>query len=339
MVWLAVGTGLGGNCTGCVICSEENGCSTCQQRLFLFIRREGIRQYGKCVHDCPSGYFGVRGQEVNRCKKCGATCESCFSQDFCIQCKRRFYLYKGKCLPTCPPGTAAQPNTRECQEECELGPWGSWSPCTHKRKTCGSAWGLETRVREAGRAGREEAATCQVLSESRKCPMQRPCPGGEHRWARGLQWVTSSPPLPTPIRDIEFPCAVLTTSSPHKSLLAHRGEKARAPGKAVLREGARRTGPGSGEDATRPLKLSSQRLASASHACTWAAIPTVITNAPALTPWGQCPVAMTTSQQAHRAAGLSQHGEVTVGPQAPSPASLQLCAPTRNALPGRPRIT
>nr|XP_035977756.1 R-spondin-4 isoform X1 [Halichoerus grypus] len=174
-----VGTGLGGNCTGCVICSEENGCSTCQQRLFLFIRREGIRQYGKCVHDCPSSYFGVRGQEVNRCKKCGATCESCFSQDFCIQCKRRFFLYKGKCLPTCPLGTVAQPSTRECQEECELGPWGSWSPCMHNGKTCGSAWGLETRVREAGRAGREEAATCQVLSESRKCPIQRPCPAGE----------------------------------------------------------------------------------------------------------------------------------------------------------------
>uniref|UniRef100_A0A9L0IZQ8 R-spondin 4 n=1 Tax=Equus asinus TaxID=9793 RepID=A0A9L0IZQ8_EQUAS len=172
-----VGAGQGGNCTGCVICSEENGCSTCQQRLFLFIRREGIRQYGKCVHDCPPGYFGIRGQEVNRCKKCGATCESCFSQDFCIQCKRRFYLYKGKCLPTCPPGTTAQQSTRECQEECELGPWGSWSPCTYQGKTCGSAWGLETRVREASRAGQEEAAACQVLSESRKCSIQRPCPG------------------------------------------------------------------------------------------------------------------------------------------------------------------
>ncbi|XP_016883328.1 R-spondin-4 isoform X1 [Homo sapiens] len=174
-----VGTGLGGNCTGCIICSEENGCSTCQQRLFLFIRREGIRQYGKCLHDCPPGYFGIRGQEVNRCKKCGATCESCFSQDFCIRCKRQFYLYKGKCLPTCPPGTLAHQNTRECQGECELGPWGGWSPCTHNGKTCGSAWGLESRVREAGRAGHEEAATCQVLSESRKCPIQRPCPGGE----------------------------------------------------------------------------------------------------------------------------------------------------------------
>ncbi|XP_058143384.1 R-spondin-4 [Dasypus novemcinctus] len=173
----AVGTGPGGNCTGCVICSEENGCSTCQQRLFLFIRRDGIRQYGKCVHDCPPGFFGIRGQEVNRCKKCGATCESCFSQDFCIRCKRRFYLYKGKCLPTCPPGTAAHLSTRECQEECELGPWGSWGPCLHSGKTCGSAWGLETRVREAGRAGQEEAATCPALSESRTCPMQRHCPG------------------------------------------------------------------------------------------------------------------------------------------------------------------
>ncbi|XP_043458631.1 R-spondin-4 [Prionailurus bengalensis] len=46
----------------------------------------------------------------------------------------------------------------------------------HNGKTCGSAWGLETRVREAGRAGRDEADTCQVLSESRKCPIQRPCP-------------------------------------------------------------------------------------------------------------------------------------------------------------------
>ncbi|XP_021504949.1 R-spondin-4 [Meriones unguiculatus] len=171
------GIGLGGNCTGCVICSEENGCSTCQQRLFLFIRREGIRQYGKCVHDCPLGFFGIRGQEANRCKKCGATCESCFSQDFCIRCKRRFHLYKGKCLPTCPPGTLIHQSTQECQEECEPSPWGSWSPCIHNGKTCGSGWGLETRLREAGPATQEELASCRVLSESRRCPIKRPCPG------------------------------------------------------------------------------------------------------------------------------------------------------------------
>ncbi|VTJ89716.1 Hypothetical predicted protein, partial [Marmota monax] len=131
------GTGLGGNCTGCVICSEENGCSTCQQRLFLFIRREGIRQYGKCVHDCPLGFFGIRGQEVNRCKKCGATCESCFSQDFCIRCKRRFYLYKGKCLPSCPPGTLTHQNTQECQETRKL----TWQKAT---------WPWEPSTTEAG---------------------------------------------------------------------------------------------------------------------------------------------------------------------------------------------
>lgn len=95
-------------------------------------------------------------------------------------------------------------------EECELGPWGSWSPCTYHGKTCGSAWGLETRVREASRAGQEEAAACQVLSESRKCSIQRPCPGGEHQLGtRGCSrqgpWVTLSglrmlPPLIVPVR-------------------------------------------------------------------------------------------------------------------------------------------
>lgn len=55
------------NCTGCVLCSEDNGCITCHHRLFLLIWRDGIRQYGMCVHTCPPGYFGVRGLEVNRC--------------------------------------------------------------------------------------------------------------------------------------------------------------------------------------------------------------------------------------------------------------------------------
>lgn len=62
----------------------------------------------------------------------------------------------------------------------------------HNGKTCGSAWGLETRLREASRAGNrsEEAVPCRVLSESRKCPLQRPCPAGEHQagiW--GLQHI------------------------------------------------------------------------------------------------------------------------------------------------------
>lgn len=43
------------------------------------------------------------------------SCESCFSRDFCMKCKDKFYLYKGQCFRQCPPGTAAQPDTRECQ--------------------------------------------------------------------------------------------------------------------------------------------------------------------------------------------------------------------------------
>ncbi|XP_040431912.1 R-spondin-4 isoform X2 [Cygnus olor] len=62
-----VSAGLFENCTGCVLCSEDNGCITCHHRLFLLIWRDGIRQYGMCVHTCPPGYFGVRGLEVNRC--------------------------------------------------------------------------------------------------------------------------------------------------------------------------------------------------------------------------------------------------------------------------------
>nr|XP_013806289.1 PREDICTED: angiopoietin-2-like [Apteryx mantelli mantelli] len=76
--------GLFENCTGCVLCSEDNGCIACHHRLFLLIWRDGIRQHGVCVHTCPPGYFGVRGFEVNRCTSslvvllsfCLASCSS-----------------------------------------------------------------------------------------------------------------------------------------------------------------------------------------------------------------------------------------------------------------------
>lgn len=72
-----VSAGLLENCTGCVLCSEENGCITCHHRLFLLIWRDGIRQYGVCVHTCPPGYFGVRGLEVNRCTSTWCSQQSC----------------------------------------------------------------------------------------------------------------------------------------------------------------------------------------------------------------------------------------------------------------------
>uniref|UniRef100_A0A8C3PG19 R-spondin-2 n=1 Tax=Chrysemys picta bellii TaxID=8478 RepID=A0A8C3PG19_CHRPI len=178
--------GLFENCTGCVMCSEDNGCIACQQRLFLLIWRDGIRQYGACVHACPPGYFGLRGQEVNRCTKCRSpSCESCFSKDFCMKCKEKFYLHKGKCFSACPPNTTAQPSTRECQEMCEMGPWSEWSPCSNEGRTCGCKWGSKTRTREVVRSTKEEVLTCPALLESRKCRMRKHCPGGEEWGVEG----------------------------------------------------------------------------------------------------------------------------------------------------------
>ncbi|CAL8357548.1 unnamed protein product [Arctogadus glacialis] len=54
-------------CKGCSVCSRDNGCVSCQPKLFLFLRRERMRQYGECLHDCPSGYYGMRSPEINMC--------------------------------------------------------------------------------------------------------------------------------------------------------------------------------------------------------------------------------------------------------------------------------
>lgn len=54
-------------CKGCSVCSRDNGCVNCQPKLFLFLRRERMRQYGECLHDCPSGYYGMRSPDLNMC--------------------------------------------------------------------------------------------------------------------------------------------------------------------------------------------------------------------------------------------------------------------------------
>lgn len=134
-----------------------------------------------------------------------------------MKCKDKFYLHKGQCFRQCPPSTAAQPGTRECQgkqhppaphipaplgcaqpcvvtvpvvpplspaETCELGPWSQWSTCTHEGQTRGCKWGVETRAREVLGAAREEGAACPELLETRKCRLRKHCPGGERRTHR-----------------------------------------------------------------------------------------------------------------------------------------------------------
>uniref|UniRef100_UPI00398EEF7A R-spondin-4 n=1 Tax=Pristiophorus japonicus TaxID=55135 RepID=UPI00398EEF7A len=166
------------NCRSCLDCSADNGCLTCQQRLFLLIKREGIRQKGECVHTCPAGHFSLRGQDSNRCLRCkAANCESCFSREFCIRCKSEHYLLKGKCYNICPKGSAPHARLMECVDGCEVSPWGEWGACLRNQQTCGFKWGAETRTRHVVTPSPKDSNPCVALSVSRKCRMkERLCP-------------------------------------------------------------------------------------------------------------------------------------------------------------------
>lgn len=173
-------------CKGCSVCSRDNGCVNCQPKLFLFLRRERMRQYGECLHDCPAGYYGMRSPELNMCSRCRIeNCESCFSKDFCTKCKSGFYLHKGRCFDKCPEGFAPLEDTMECGEGCEVGQWSEWGACTRRNKTCGYKWGLETRTRHIVKKPPKDTIPCPTIAESRMCKMaMRHCRrggSGKHR--------------------------------------------------------------------------------------------------------------------------------------------------------------
>ncbi|KAH1172783.1 hypothetical protein KIL84_016622, partial [Mauremys mutica] len=52
---------------GCATCSDYNGCLSCKPRLFFVLERIGMKQIGVCLSSCPSGYFGTRYPEINKC--------------------------------------------------------------------------------------------------------------------------------------------------------------------------------------------------------------------------------------------------------------------------------
>ncbi|XP_053098727.1 R-spondin-2 isoform X3 [Hemicordylus capensis] len=140
-----------------------------------------MRQYGECLNSCPSGYYGLRAPDMNRCSRCRIeNCDSCFSRDFCTKCKPGFYLYRGRCFGECPDGFAALEETMECVEGCEVGPWSEWGTCSRNNKTCGFKWGLETRTRQIVKKPAKDTILCPTIAESRRCKMAlRHCPGGK----------------------------------------------------------------------------------------------------------------------------------------------------------------
>ncbi|XP_063113847.1 R-spondin-2 isoform X1 [Cavia porcellus] len=168
-------------CKGCLSCSKDNGCSRCQQKLFFFLRREGMRQHGECLHACPAGYYGHRAPDMNRCARCRIeNCDSCFSKDFCTKCKVGFYLHRGRCFEECPDGFAPSDDSMDCVEGCEVGHWSEWGTCSRNNRTCGFKWGLETRTRQIVKKPAKDTIPCPTIAESRRCKMAtRHCPGGK----------------------------------------------------------------------------------------------------------------------------------------------------------------
>lgn len=56
---------------GCATCSDYNGCLSCKPRLFFVLERIGMKQIGVCLSSCPSGYYGTRYPDINKCaSKC-----------------------------------------------------------------------------------------------------------------------------------------------------------------------------------------------------------------------------------------------------------------------------
>ncbi|MBN3299882.1 RSPO2 protein, partial [Amia calva] len=175
-----------------------------------------MRQYGECLHACPSGFYGLRSPEMNICSRCRIeNCDSCFSKDFCTKCKAGFYLHKGRCFEECPEGFAPLEDSMECggkacylnvchlglvlyfkgdkkgknisdalccfsTEGCEVGPWSEWGTCTRRNRTCGFKWGLETRTRHIVKKPPRDTIPCPTIAESRRCKMaMRHCTKGK----------------------------------------------------------------------------------------------------------------------------------------------------------------
>uniref|UniRef100_UPI0035900426 R-spondin-2-like n=1 Tax=Myxine glutinosa TaxID=7769 RepID=UPI0035900426 len=173
---------------GCMRCSEINGCLACKPRLFFHLLRRGMRQTGTCRHDCPPGYYGQRGVDTNRCRRCQLQgCERCFSNSFCTRCLPGFLLHRGKCNDVCPRGFDPHNATSECilPANCVVGSWGSWSSCSRLGSTCGYKWGFETRWRLVEHPESQSGRPCPSLRESRRCRMlKRDCQKGDSKHKR-----------------------------------------------------------------------------------------------------------------------------------------------------------
>uniref|UniRef100_A0A096MG18 R-spondin 3 n=1 Tax=Poecilia formosa TaxID=48698 RepID=A0A096MG18_POEFO len=163
--------------SGCLTCSDYNGCLSCKPRLFMHLERIGMKQIGVCMTSCPPGFYGTRSPERNTCTKCRSECDSCFNKNFCTRCRAGFYLHLGKCLDSCPVGMVHSDAQRECVPtllvHCEVGEWSEWSPCSRSGRTCGFRRGQETRTRQVQQYPSPFGNPCPDISEVKECLVKK----------------------------------------------------------------------------------------------------------------------------------------------------------------------
>ncbi|NXV23312.1 PCSK5 convertase, partial [Cepphus grylle] len=98
---------------GCEVCSNHWDCQKCQaeQDRPLFLHN------GRCLQECPEGYFN----DSETCKECSESCKTCMgSASRCLSCKSPLLLEHGKCKPTCSEKHfASEGICKHCPEMCQ----------------------------------------------------------------------------------------------------------------------------------------------------------------------------------------------------------------------------
>lgn len=69
----------------CRVCDSAN-CYDCREGYMLL--------QGKCVEECPTGYY----PQDSQCQRCPLTCSSCLSPSACVSCVSPFAPMDGDCV-------------------------------------------------------------------------------------------------------------------------------------------------------------------------------------------------------------------------------------------------
>lgn len=133
---------------GCSYCHQSNQCDSCKdgfiavtytniaQEAFTFCKCLGNTYLyeGKCISDCPIGFFKATTQYAQVCLKCDTgfnTCNNNGTNNYCqlgfvmnldgkCECDNSRFLFEGSCFSACPNGTYSQgKNCLPCANGCE----------------------------------------------------------------------------------------------------------------------------------------------------------------------------------------------------------------------------